>query len=106
MDGWKIVRAEDTEWLPWTGSADEARAKTLGTADGYTVVFVEAQPGLPRLALRAHVPEFSHVVEGSVRDQGRQLSAGDATRPPVRAMTTSPPTPAPPTSSSSRSERR
>jgi quercetin dioxygenase-like cupin family protein len=77
MDGWNIVRAEDSEWLPWTGSAGEARAKILGTADGYTVVFVEAQPGY-RGSPHVHTyAEFSYVVEGSVRNQGHELSAGD-----------------------------
>jgi quercetin dioxygenase-like cupin family protein len=77
MDGWNIVRANDSEWLPWSGSAGEARAKILGTADGYTVVFVEAQPGY-RGSPHVHTnPEFSYVVEGSVRNQGQQLSAGD-----------------------------
>jgi quercetin dioxygenase-like cupin family protein len=77
MDGWNIVRAEDSEWLPWTGSAGEARAKILGTADGYSVVFVEAQPGY-RGSPHVHTyAEFSYVVEGSVRNQGHELSAGD-----------------------------
>ena len=33
------------DWVPWTGSAGEAQAKILGTADGYMVTLVEAQPG-------------------------------------------------------------
>ena len=45
LDGWNIVRADDAEWVPWTGSDGEARAKVLGSADGYMVMLVEAQPG-------------------------------------------------------------
>ena len=45
LDGWDIVRASEADWIPWTGAAGEARAKILGSADGYTVVLVEAQPG-------------------------------------------------------------
>jgi hypothetical protein len=35
LDGWNIVAADDAEWMPWLGSAGEARAKMLGAADGY-----------------------------------------------------------------------
>jgi hypothetical protein len=38
--GWTIVRADDAEWMPWTGSAGAARAKILGSADGYTYIVV------------------------------------------------------------------
>jgi quercetin dioxygenase-like cupin family protein len=77
MDGWNIVRARESEWMPWTGSAGEARAKVLGSADGYTVVLVEAQPGY-RGSPHVHAhPEFNYVVAGSLRNQGLELSEGD-----------------------------
>jgi hypothetical protein len=38
LDGWDIVSADQADWVPWTGAAGEARAKILGSADGYTVV--------------------------------------------------------------------
>jgi quercetin dioxygenase-like cupin family protein len=77
LEGWDIVRAEAAEWMPWTGAAGEARAKVLGAADGYTMVLVEAAPGYkgnPHLHTNA---EFNYVVSGSVRNQGRDMKAGD-----------------------------
>jgi quercetin dioxygenase-like cupin family protein len=77
LDGWNIVRAGETDWLPWTGSAGEARAKLLGGADGYTVALVEAQPGYRgNPHVHAHA-EFNYVVDGTVRNQGQDMKAGD-----------------------------
>lgn len=77
LDGWDIVNAADTEWMPWTGDAGEARAKILGSADGYTVVFVEAQPGY-RGSPHTHThAEFNHIVSGTIRTQGVEMTAGD-----------------------------
>jgi hypothetical protein len=78
LEGWSIVKAAEADWVPWSGSAGEARAKVLGTADGYTVVFVEAQAGY---AGSPHVhthPEFNYVVAGTLRNQGQMMSAGDS----------------------------
>ncbi|HEY4397403.1 MAG TPA: cupin domain-containing protein [Acidimicrobiia bacterium] len=77
LEGWNIVRADDTEWVPWTGSAGEARAKILGTADGYMVTLVEAQPGYAGSPHEHEYPEFNYVVQGILRNQGQQMSAGD-----------------------------
>jgi quercetin dioxygenase-like cupin family protein len=77
LDGWDIVRAEDAEWLPWTGSAGEARAKVLGSADGYTVMLVEAQPGYAGNPHEHAHAEFSYVVSGALRNQDQQMAAGD-----------------------------
>jgi quercetin dioxygenase-like cupin family protein len=77
LEGWNIVRAEDADWVPWTGSAGEARAKILGTADGYMVTLVEAQPGYAGSPHEHAHPEFNYVVEGTLRNQGQQMSAGD-----------------------------
>jgi hypothetical protein len=77
LEGWDIVDAEQAGWLAWTGSAGEARAKVLGAADGYTMVLVEAGPGYkgnPHLHANA---EFNFVVAGSLRNQGREMKAGD-----------------------------
>ena len=77
LEGWNIVRADEADWLPWTGSAGEARAKIIGTADGYTVAFIEAQPGYqgnPHVHTHA---EFNYVIDGSVRNQGQEMKAGD-----------------------------
>jgi mannose-6-phosphate isomerase-like protein (cupin superfamily) len=77
LSGWNIVRADDSEWLPWTGSAGEARAKVLGTADGFTVVFVEAQQGYQGTPHQHTYPEFHYLVSGTVRNQGQDMQAGD-----------------------------
>jgi quercetin dioxygenase-like cupin family protein len=77
VEGWDIVSGDAAGWMPWTGSAGEARAKVLGTADGYTVVLVEAQPGY-RGSEHEHVyAEFNYVVDGTLRNQGRDMKAGD-----------------------------
>jgi hypothetical protein len=76
LAGWDIKKSE-SEWMPWTGSAGEARAKILGAADGYTVVLVEAQPGYSgNPHVHAH-PEFNYVVardpeKSRPRDVGRR----------------------------------
>jgi quercetin dioxygenase-like cupin family protein len=77
LDGWDIVSADSAEWMPWTGSAGEARAKILGSADGYTVVLVEAQPGYRGNPHEHGYAEFSYVVAGTLRNQGREMKAGD-----------------------------
>lgn len=77
LDGWNIVRTDDADWAPWIGSAGQARAKVLGTADGYTVTLVEADPGYegtPHVHTHA---EFNYVVDGTVRNQGVEMAAGD-----------------------------
>jgi hypothetical protein len=77
LEGWNIVLADETGWAPWSGSAGEARAKVLGTADGYTVTLVEAQPGYAGSPHEHGYAEFNYVVEGTLRNQGREMSAGD-----------------------------
>jgi quercetin dioxygenase-like cupin family protein len=77
LDGWNIVRAEESDWLPWTGSAGEARAKLLGSADGYTVALVEAQPGYRGNPHVHAYAEFNYIVDGAVRNQGQDMQAGD-----------------------------
>ena len=77
LDGWDIVRASEADWMPWTGAAGEARAKILGSADGYTVVLVEAQPGYRGNAHVHEHAEFNHVVAGTLRNQGQEMAAGD-----------------------------
>jgi quercetin dioxygenase-like cupin family protein len=77
LEGWDIVRADETDWMPWTGSAGQARAKVLGTADGYTVTLVEAQPGYAGSPHEHAHGEFNYVIAGTLRNQGREMSAGD-----------------------------
>jgi mannose-6-phosphate isomerase-like protein (cupin superfamily) len=77
LDGWNIVHAEDAEWMPWTGASGEARAKILGSGDGYTAVFVEAKAGYRGSAHVHEHTEFNHVVSGTIRNQGQRMAAGD-----------------------------
>ncbi len=77
LDGWDIVRNDDAEWMPWGGSVGDARAKILGSADGYMVMLVEAQPGYRGDAHEHSYPEFNYVIDGTLRNQGQPMSAGD-----------------------------
>jgi quercetin dioxygenase-like cupin family protein len=77
LEGWDMVDAATAEWMPWVGAAGEARAKMLGSADGYVVVLVEAQPGYQGNPHEHAYAEFEYIVSGSVRNQGRELHAGD-----------------------------
>jgi hypothetical protein len=71
MDGWKIVRAEDSECLPWNGPAGEARAKTLGTADGWVTSCAHAH--VPPVQLRRG---RLGTQRGSTAVRGRRLRRG------------------------------
>jgi quercetin dioxygenase-like cupin family protein len=77
LEGWNIVDADGSEWFPWVGTAGEARAKVLGSADGYTVMLVEAQPGYRGSPHEHANAEFHYLVSGSVRNQGVAMKAGD-----------------------------
>ena len=76
LGGWDIVRADAAEWMPWGGSGD-ARAKVLGNADGYMVMLVEAQPGYAGDADIHDYAEFFYLIEGTLRNQGQEMHAGD-----------------------------
>jgi hypothetical protein len=76
LDGWDMVSAADTEWMPW-GATGDARAKVLGSADGYMVTFVEAEAGYVGGEHEHTAAEFFYLVSGEVRNQGRTLTAGD-----------------------------
>jgi quercetin dioxygenase-like cupin family protein len=76
LDGWDITHADEAEWIPWGGSGD-ARAKVLGSADGYAVVLVEAQPGYRGDPHEHSYAEFFYLVDGTVENQAQGLKAGD-----------------------------
>jgi quercetin dioxygenase-like cupin family protein len=76
LAGWDIVQAGDAEWMPW-GGGDDARAKILGSADGYVVTLVEAQAGYRGTPHEHAHAEFFHLLSGTVRNQGVTMSAGD-----------------------------
>jgi quercetin dioxygenase-like cupin family protein len=76
LEGWNIVHAGEVDWIPW-GSGGNARAKVLGSADGYVVALVEADAGYVGTR-HTHVhAEFLYVVDGHLRNQGRELARGD-----------------------------
>jgi quercetin dioxygenase-like cupin family protein len=76
LDGWDIAAADGIEWGPW-GSGDKARAKVLASADGYMVVLVEAQPGYRGDPHEHAHAEFNYVIDGTLRNQGKEMKAGD-----------------------------
>jgi uncharacterized protein len=76
LDGWDIERFDDAEWVPW-GSGGKARAKVLGAADGYTLALVEAQPGYRGDPHEHAYTEFLYVIDGTLRNQGKDMGRGD-----------------------------
>jgi quercetin dioxygenase-like cupin family protein len=76
LDGWDIERSDELDWVPW-GSRGDARAKILGSAEGFTVALVEAEPGYRGDPHVHEHPEFLYVVDGSLRNQGQEMKAGD-----------------------------
>lgn len=77
LDGWDIGKFDDIEWAPW-GSGDKARARILAQGDGYWFAFIEAQAGYTGDPHEHGFAEFSLVLEGTVRNQGKELTKGDA----------------------------
>lgn len=75
LEGWDVTRADGAEWIPW-GEGDRARAKIIGRADGYVIVLVEAQVGYHGTPHRHEHAEFLYVIDGRVRNQGQELTAG------------------------------
>jgi mannose-6-phosphate isomerase-like protein (cupin superfamily) len=76
LEGWDINRFEDVEWVPW-GSKGDARAKVLGSGDGYFLSLVEAEAGYrgdPHLHANT---EFLFVVEGTLNNQGKTMTKHD-----------------------------
>lgn len=62
--------------MPW-GSRGDARAKALGSADGYTLVLVEAQAGYRGDPHVHQYAGFSFVINGAIRNQGQTFTSGD-----------------------------
>jgi uncharacterized protein len=76
LDGWDIKCFDDIEWAPW-GGAGKAQAKVVGSADGYHVALVEAEAGYSGDAHDHAYPEFFHLIDGTVRNQGVPMKPGD-----------------------------
>ncbi len=74
-EGWDIGRAEELDWIPW--GAGGARAKILGTADGYVVALVEADAGYEGIPHQHDHAEFFFLVDGEITNQGVAMNPGD-----------------------------
>jgi quercetin dioxygenase-like cupin family protein len=77
LEGWDIHAAEDAPWVPW-GEGGNARAKILGTGDGYVLTVVEADEGYTGTPHEHTHTEFLYVITGRLRNQGQTMRAGDA----------------------------
>jgi quercetin dioxygenase-like cupin family protein len=77
LAGWDITRAADAQWVAW-GEQGDARAKVLGSADGYFVVLVEADAGYTGTPHEHTNAEFLYVLGGRLRNQGQTMESGDA----------------------------
>ena len=77
LEGWDIADASQVPWVPW-GEHGNARAKILAQADGYTLALIEAESGYRSVPHEHAHAEFSYLLEGSIRNQGRAMESGDA----------------------------
>ena len=77
LEGWDIHAGTDTEWVPW-GEGGNARAKILGTGDGYVLAVVEAGEGYRGTPHEHSHTEFLYVLAGRLRNQGQTMQAGDS----------------------------
>ena len=77
LAGWDIHHGNETEWVSWGGATSPARAKVLGSGDGYVLVLVEAEAGYVGSPHEHAAAEMSYVLSGTVEHQGVPMSAGD-----------------------------
>jgi quercetin dioxygenase-like cupin family protein len=77
LDGWDIARFDDVEWGPW-GSGGNAQAKIMATGDGYYFAIVKAEPGYEGDPHEHAFAEFLYVIDGTLRNQGKEMTTGDA----------------------------
>lgn len=77
LDGWDMGKFDEIDWVPW-GSGDKARAKLMASGDGFNVAYVEAQPGYTGDPHVHAATEFIYVIDGRLRNQGQEMTTGDA----------------------------
>jgi hypothetical protein len=77
LERWDVRHGAEVEWSPW-GANNDARAKFLGEADGYTIALIRAERGYRTLPHEHAFAEFFYLLEGSIRNQGQTLTAGNA----------------------------
>jgi uncharacterized protein len=75
LSGWDMHDFDEIPWSPW-GSDGRAKAKVLGSADGFFVSLIEAEAGYKGDPHTHNYPEFFYLIEGTLRNQGRRLTAG------------------------------
>ena len=76
LEGWDIKKFDEVDWVPW-GSRGDARAKLLGSGDGYFLSLVEADEGY-RGDPHVHAnTEFLFVIDGTLRNQGQTMVKHD-----------------------------
>ncbi len=75
LTGWDMHDFDDIPWVPW-GARGDARAKVLGSADGYFVSLIEADAGYRGDPHKHDHAEFFYLIDGTVRNQGKELTAG------------------------------
>lgn len=75
--GWDINETGAGEWMPW-GPEGNARARVLASADGYSIVLVEAEAGYVGTPHEHTNTELGYVLDGEVRNQGQVVTAGGA----------------------------
>jgi quercetin dioxygenase-like cupin family protein len=76
LDGWDMGSGSEAEWVSW-GEGGAARAKVLGSGDGYVLALVEAPAGYTGSPHEHTSAEVLYVLSGRVRNQGRVMAAGD-----------------------------
>jgi hypothetical protein len=74
LEGWSVGACTDAQWVPW-GADGKARAKILASSDGYSLAYVEAEPGYAGNPHVHEYTEFLYVLEGTVRNQGSVADA-------------------------------
>jgi anti-sigma factor ChrR (cupin superfamily) len=75
LAGRSIAHNAETDWVPWGEGG--ARAKVLGSADGYVVALVQAVEGYRGTPHQHAYAEFLYVVNGRLQNQGQELISGD-----------------------------
>jgi hypothetical protein len=76
LERWDIRRGAEAEWIPW-GAGEDAKAKILGQADGYTLTLIQAEVGYTGSYHEHTYAEFFFLVDGEIRNQGQVMKTGD-----------------------------
>ncbi|NUP53784.1 MAG: cupin domain-containing protein [Catenulispora sp.] len=76
LAGWDMNKGDEVEWQPWGSPGSDARARILGSGDGYYLCLIEAGAGYKGdWHEHTHVEMF-YLISGRIRNQGVELEAG------------------------------